>query len=106
MTNLTDKWKQGKLLNGIYWVKYKNGFIDMEEYIGHHDGFCYEEKELIKEVLDEVPSYEEWQAKLEENAQLKELLKRAKEILEDEGDYMIVQEINQVLGDKINGTER
>jgi chromosome segregation ATPase len=31
---------------------------------------------------------------------LKELLKRAKEVLEDEGDYMIVQEISQVLGDK------
>lgn len=34
-----------------------------------------------------------------ENIKLKELLKRAKDVLEDEGDYMIVQEINQVLGE-------
>ena len=53
----------------------------------------------VDKVLAPVPGYEEWKAKLEENTKLKELLKRAKEVLEDEGDYMIVQEINQALGE-------
>ena len=58
-----------------------------------------------------VPSYDSWQKHKKVtaetqikncdleiiNKQLKELLKRAKIILEDEGDYMIVQEINEVL---------
>ena len=61
MTTLTEQWKKGKLLNGLYWVKYKNGFIDIEEYIAHSNGFCYDEKKLIEEVLDEVPNYDEFQ---------------------------------------------
>lgn len=32
-----------------------------------------------------------------ENAELKDLLKKARDILEDEGDYMIVQKIDEVI---------
>lgn len=82
----------------------------------------------VDSVLTPVPSYEEWQAKLEENAQLKkwceefnalevakentklkELLKGAKEIIEwykadcgykDTPTEVTLQHINQVLGEE------
>lgn len=66
-------------------------------------------KERISKLEKMQYSYtpEEWNTMLrtvnrtsEQNAKLKELLKRAKMVLEDEGDYMIVQEINQVLGEE------
>lgn len=50
-----------------------------------------------------VPSYEEWQAKLEENTQLKELLKECREEIGDEIDdctdprIELFAKINEVL---------
>ena len=68
MTNLTKQLKKGELLpEGLYWVK--------------HDGVIniLDELEIpltdVDEVLAEVPSYEEWKAKIEENTKLKEQLK-------------------------------
>lgn len=52
----------------------------------------YESKE--KQHTNDSIAYNEL---AEENEKLKDLLKRAKDILEDEGDYMIFQEINEVL---------
>ena len=100
---LTEQWKKGELPDGWYWVDYYSvdGAV-MLEYIPKHNGFGYEEKNLIQAVLAPVPSYDEWQrifhyaSKYEheytscamdyenskqENAQLKDLLKECKERL-------------------------
>lgn len=61
MTNLTEQWKQGELPSGWYWVDYYSvdGAV-MLEYIPQHNGFGYEEKELVQAVLAPVPSYDEY----------------------------------------------
>lgn len=73
MTDLTEKWRKGELPEGYYYVK--DGENMIAEYL---DGYFYNNGEPmtsfsggVDSVLAEVPSYEEWQAKLEENAQLK-----------------------------------
>jgi hypothetical protein len=93
MTDLTEQWRKGELTEGWYWVDYYS--IDgavMLEYIPQHNGFGYDEKNLIQAVLSEVPDYIEWRnivncaceehkennCLLEENAQLKELLKECR----------------------------
>lgn len=89
MTDLTDKWKKGELPEGWYWVDYYSvdGAV-MLEYIPQHNGFGYEEKELVQAVLAEVPDYIEWRNMvncaceeheankrlIEQNAQLKSKL--------------------------------
>lgn len=93
MTDLTEQWKKGELPEGRYWVDYYSvDGADMLEYIPQHNGFGYEEKELVQAVLAEVPDYVEWRNMvncaceeheankrlIEENAQLKELLKECK----------------------------
>ena len=89
MTDLTDKWKKGELPEGWYYIKDENGQIIIAEYSAYCidketnetecDWSCSSEPE---QVLAQVPSYDEWKAKLEENAQLKELLKECKMPLE------------------------
>lgn len=121
---LTEQWKKGKLPSGWYYVK-GSRVEGIYAYTAEYLNNMYR-PENGERIIEQVPSYEEWQAKLEENAQLKErisklekmqysytpeewntmlrtvnrtkeLLKRAKIILEDEGDYMIVQEIDEAL---------
>ena len=58
---LTEKWKKGELESGWYYVNFYS--IDgavMQEYLPTHNGFGYDEKNLVQEVLAPVPSYEEW----------------------------------------------
>lgn len=77
--SLTEQWRKGELQDGWYWVKKKT----CEEYIDKVyfwydtfiDGDVPLDNDKVVEVLAKVPSYEKWQAKLEENAELKELLK-------------------------------
>lgn len=121
-SELTDKWKKGELPSGWYWVDYYSvdGAV-MLEYIPQHNGFGYEEKELVQAVLAEVPDYVEWQALngnmdsvMQTNqalckklAELKELLKDARNVLKMVdtyyGDYdstkgfLIVERIDEVL---------
>lgn len=65
MTNLTDKWKKGELPDGKYYMENTSGIIGM---VGHSKVFpCYN----VKQILAPVPTFEEWQAKLEENEKLK-----------------------------------
>lgn len=122
MTDLTDKWEKGELPSGWYWVDcYSVDGAVMLEYIPQHNGFGYEEKELVQAVLAEVPDYVEWRNMvncaceeheankrlIEENAQLKELLKECKEWLEYLGIYKytedsddcveLLSELNEVL---------
>lgn len=89
MTNLTEDWKKGKLIEGKkYYCTSKNvAYILEAEYYnkGKDDEFLVLKNERYRfnnvhmkndiEVLEQVPSCEEWQAELEENSQLKELLK-------------------------------
>lgn len=55
-------------LDEDYYLKLKNGKIEKQKFIG---GFVLRNDDEIAEVLGKVPSYEEWQAKLEENKRLK-----------------------------------
>lgn len=77
--DLTEQWKKGELPEGHYYIKTHNE-TNIDEYIQwYKDHGIPSEKSFayfnVQQVLAPVPSYEEWKAKLEENAQLKELLK-------------------------------
>jgi hypothetical protein len=113
MTNLTDKLKKGELKLGEHY--YYTTIFSPTVYIQNftRDVISFQDfKETVAEVLAEVPSYEELQAKLEENTKLKELLKECREYVAewfaDRTDVPFrqdkprecVKKINQVLGDK------
>ena len=98
MTDLTDKWKKGELPEGWYYVK-GNRAEGIYAYTAEYLNNMYRPRNGEK-IIEQVPSYEEWQAKLEENAQLKELLKQVlrhelslKEVTE------LTRKISEVLGD-------
>ena len=85
MTDLTDKWKKGELPSGEDYIIDDLGLHTSDRYYPSH-GFG---TELPQSVLGRVPSYEEMQSMneavnqamaaniklVEQNAQLKELLK-------------------------------
>lgn len=85
-TTLTEQWKKGKIKRAKYWVKYRNGNIDIWEL---SEGITIESKPEIIEVLAPVLSFEECKdlkshdekatiklgEKIIENDKLKELLK-------------------------------
>ena len=118
MNDLTDKWKKGELPDGHYYVR------DGENIIAElFDGYFYNNGEPmtsfsggVDSVLEKVPSYEEWQASYNcmlENevlrlkiAQLKELLKECRTILDYAKDFAYHQpcckciaKIKQALGE-------
>lgn len=73
---LTEQWKKGKLPAGWYWVKgirEEGIYAYAAEYLNN----MYRPRNGER-IIEQVPSYDEWQAKLEENAQLKELVKEYK----------------------------
>ena len=109
MTDLTEQYRKGELeLDKNYYIELEDGTIEIQMFVG---GFLCRKDNEVKEVLNKVPSYDEWQAKLEENTKLKELLKECR----DEIDYLrkhykgnidhlknntrLDKEINQVLGE-------
>lgn len=129
MTNLTEQWKKGELECGYYYVKNEFGNIFPSDYSEDYDYVgdtvikdFFTEVFEIKEVLEPVPSYEEWQAKLEENTKLKkwceafnalevvieneQLKKLLKEcfVAINEGTFQdqceMLHKINQVLGEE------
>ena len=78
MTDLTEQWKKGELPEGYYYVR--DGENMIAEYL---DGYFYNNAEPmtsftggVDEILAPVPSYDEWKAKLEQNAQLKEQINK------------------------------
>lgn len=114
---LTEQWKKGELPCGWHYIKIADiVFIDFFE------GKVWKNKKdkYIDEVLAEVPSYELWQAVheqwkvlLEENEQLKDLLKEclpyisrsltSRMIKNSAGykkDMKLLTKINQVLGEE------
>lgn len=99
---LTEQWKKGELPEGHYYIKTRNE-TNIDEYIQwYKDHGTPSEKSFayfnVQQVLAPVPSYEEWQEKLEENAQLKELLKEVKDYLpEFETPMDILAKIDEAL---------
>ena len=98
--DLTEQWKKGELPEGHYYIKTRSE-TNIDEYIQwYKDHGIPSEKSFayfnVQQVLAEVPDYIEWKNMvncaceehkantklLEENAQLKELLKECKEPLE------------------------
>lgn len=78
--DLTEQWKRGEFIicNAgkcqYYYVRNE----EQQEVIKTE--YClFDDNTPNWQILAPVPSYEEWQAKLEENAQLKELLKECEE---------------------------
>lgn len=71
MTELTEKWKKGKLEQGWYYVRYKNNIIDID----FAQSYCvgkfanmdvmkvfFEDDCDVEEVLAPVPTYDEYKA--------------------------------------------
>ena len=91
MTDLTEKWKNGELPDGMYYMENTSGIIGM---VGHSKVFpCYN----VKQILAPVPSYQEYleseshcavysevnKSLKEKNVKLKELLKEYKKQLSE-----------------------
>lgn len=77
MSNLTELWNKGKLPEGDYYIKRRNGYLPYDN-IDSHGIWRNTIDEDIIEVLAEVPSYEEYQRLnwyagngVEENQELK-----------------------------------
>lgn len=118
MTDLTEQWKKGELPEGHYYIKTHNE-TTIDEYIQwYKDHGIPSEKSFayfnVTEVLAEVPDYVEWRNMvncaceeheankrlIEENAQLKELLKECRAELDGEfgiGAEKLVEKIDEVL---------
>lgn len=112
---LTEQWKSGKLEQGWYYVKGADGlFCMMSDYALYRVNLEHPDNTIS--LLAPVPSYEEWQASYNcmlenevlrlKNAQLKELLKECREILDYAKDFAYhdpcckcIAKINQVLGE-------
>ena len=67
MTDLTEQWKKGELPSGYYYVKNEFGNIFPSDYSEDYDYISdtvikdfFTEVSEIKEVLEPVPSYEEY----------------------------------------------
>lgn len=65
MTNLTEQWRKGELPDDEYYCRTTHDSSIRKHYLSNIDN------ENMIEILAPVPSYEQWQAKLEENKRLK-----------------------------------
>lgn len=104
MNDLTEQLKKGELPEGFYYFKLPNGETDTGKDFGLAILLMCEGGDKI-EVLSEVPSYDEWQAKLEENTKLKELLKECKHNINIRGytdthGNLLLPQIEQALGEE------
>ena len=100
MTDLTEQWKKGELPEGHYYIKTRSE-TNIDEYIQwYKDHGIPSEKSFayfnVQQVLAQVPPYEVYKELIDgrkllrehikditnENAQLKELLKECREVIE------------------------
>lgn len=104
---LTEQMHKGKLPYAEYYIKLAGGEYTNDVWdIGGWQSFN-KKGDVVVEVLAPVPSYDEWQAKLEENAQLKELLKECREVIKNvdtyygnydsTNGYLVINKIDEVL---------
>ena len=108
MTDLTDKWKKGEMPEGWYYIE-GNRVEGIYAYTAEYLNNMYRPRNGER-IIDQMPSYKEWQAKLEENTKLKNLLKEcqgsiatllSKKITEVNGikQKELLAKINQALGE-------
>lgn len=80
--SLTEKWKDGELPIGNYYIRVKE---QGEEKIIEHkisgSAFFYDQNVLL-EIVDSVPSYDEWQSELASENELLNVQKRLEKRLE------------------------
>ena len=84
MTDLTEQWKKGEFIicNAGKCQYYYVQNEEQQEVIKTE--YClFDDNTPNWQILAPVPSYEEWQAKLEQNDKLKKLLKECVEVLND-----------------------
>lgn len=72
MTDLTEQWKKGELPSGWYYKELWKGYNVIDKFIGNQF-LRYDDSDIV-EVIAPVPSFEEWQAKNEENKNLYKML--------------------------------
>ena len=77
---LTEQWKKGELPEGWYYIE-GNRAEGIYAYTAEYLNNMYRPRNGER-IITKVPSYEQWQAKLEENTKLKELLKECREVVE------------------------
>ena len=73
MTDLTDKWKKGELPEGEKYIQLRDGRIFIAYFNGKEFREVYNSD--IKEILAEVPTFEEWHASEKYNTHLEEKIK-------------------------------
>ena len=87
--DLTSQWHKGELPNDEYYVVNKYNVIEKVRYCKEFKGFCDNEKDLVKEVLAEVPDYIEWRNMVncacEEHEANKRLIEENKRLKHDVG---------------------
>ena len=87
--SLTEKWKDGELEEGFYYILFASRFgkdyIAIDMFIQDEKDFMYSSCEDVKEVLAPVPSYDEYKELLDLNVyeKLQKQLKEANHILKD-----------------------
>ena len=105
MTDLTEQWKKGELPSGWYYIE-GNRVEGIYAYTAEYLNNMYRPRNGER-IIAKVPSFEEWQAKLEENTKLKELLKDCIEVAEFTKTIVnkhkwldgVIAKINQALGE-------
>lgn len=89
MSDLTEQWDKGKLPEGDYYIKRRNGLL-LYDNIDSHGVWHSSIDEDIVEVLAPVPSYDEWQAKDDAlTTLLAEYGKLTKELQDEKEKHMI-----------------
>lgn len=127
---LTEQWNKGKLPEGDYYIKRRNGYL-LYDNIDTQGVWRNSIDEDIVEVIAPVPSYKEWQklhqytrncveeikilreqldvkngmvdALLLENQQLKELLRECESVIRFENEYeneKLLTKIDNAIGEK------
>ena len=64
MTDLTEQWKKGELKEGWYYIELNEPFDKIHKDISYYSLGSFDievDSNYIIEVLEPVPSYEEWQ---------------------------------------------
>lgn len=105
MTDLTKQWKAGELEEGWYYILNHLNIIRIEQanvWIGRQEEpfVAFDDDSGIKEVIAQVPNYEDLQALKEENARQKELIQRLGSDIEglDIKKMLLIVEVNNLKG--------
>ena len=118
MTDLTEQWKKGELLEGVYYCNTGNTIEILFTWGKNYHQLTNNKDEVYIPEMDDckilapVPSYDEWKASYNcmlenevlrlKNAQLKELLKECQHILKEQNFYRnTILETDETLRNRI-----